>query len=81
MNIRAEESENPYALSDRERRLFLEACTWYKRYDDSNPDVGMGPGCFTIVDRVATRVKIDLTDTDRRWLEEEVKKREFRSSY
>ncbi len=35
-------------LTSNEIRLFRLALKWYKKYDDSNPDVGLGQqtGCF-----------------------------------
>lgn len=53
-------------LTEREKELILRGCEYVKAYDDSNPDVGFGPGPWTIVERLLKGVsfKVNKQDTE-----------------
>ena len=56
-----------------ELALFKEAVYWYSKYDDSNPDVGMGNPSGHFVDDVVRRTGITASADERRsvaaWLD------------
>jgi len=40
-------------MTDTEKLLFIEAIVWKKAYEDSNPNVGMGPSMKTIAQEIS----------------------------
>lgn len=54
-------------LTDREKQLFKCALTWYKRYDDSNPDVGFGPGSHALIETIEKGSEITLSQKDKEY--------------
>ena len=51
-------------MSPLEKKLFLEACYWYKACDDAEPCPGIGPSYQSIVLTVARRVGLVLSPED-----------------
>jgi len=60
-------------LTDREKRLFLAACKWYIKYDNSNPDVGFGPSADSIIEIIEKTAEITLTKEDIGYLGDQVR--------
>lgn len=52
-------------LTRREITIFREALSWYKRYNDSNPDVGMGPSRRMLLMDIEKNTDISLTNPER----------------
>lgn len=52
-------------LSNNEIILFKLALYWYKKYDESNPDVGMGNFDTTLLSDLEKQIGITLTPQDR----------------
>jgi len=44
-----------------ELRLFSESLRWRKRFEDSNPDVGMGPSYEILLHEICDSVGAELT--------------------
>jgi hypothetical protein len=53
-------------LTQREIRLFISAVYWRRQYDDSNPDVGMGPADWMLLEEIIKEVRIEVSDADRK---------------
>lgn len=47
-------------------RAVVAGVIYAKRYDDSNPDVGMGPSLETLLDRYLKLASLNLTPTEER---------------
>jgi hypothetical protein len=54
-------------LTHQEKQIFKCALRWYKAYDDSNPDVGMGPGYHSLVNTIAEGSQITLSEKDKEY--------------
>lgn len=62
-----------------EREVLLsEAVYWSKRYDDSNPDVGMGPTIDTLLDDVLRSTKLEVSEKERKNIVLSVSRRLYR---
>ena len=51
-------------LTAREIILFRVALKWYKNYDDSNPDVGMGSSKWGLLDNLKKQTGIEISEED-----------------
>ena len=51
-------------LTDREFEILVKACYWYKRYQDSHPDVGLGPSDLTLVRNVCNSLSFYVSPHD-----------------
>ena len=49
------------AMTAMEKALVLEAAYWLSCYEDSNPDVGIGPMNVTFIHRIIKKVGIPAT--------------------
>lgn len=43
------------AITTNEEALLVEALVWRKRYEDSNPDYGMGPSMASLLEGIVPR--------------------------
>lgn len=70
MNLRKDDSSEELhpkiqSLSKRELELFKIAFIWYKRYDNCNPDVGMGPSDSGLIDDLVSMCSFDINMEDK----------------
>jgi hypothetical protein len=54
------------SMTSRELEVWKAALHWLKRYDDSNPDVGMGPSMRSLLSDLEQQTGITLTDDERK---------------
>lgn len=47
------------------RKLLAEALYWKWKWNESNPEVGMGPSMSRLLDEILEATDIDLPDVDR----------------
>lgn len=52
-------------LTVNERKLLLIALRWRKGYEDSNPDVGMGPFNSMLLDWIIEEAGMQVSDSDK----------------
>ena len=54
--------------------VYVSALKWKKRYDDCNPDVGMGWSLNDLLEQVIDETYVDLTNEEKKQIIEKVSK-------
>lgn len=62
-------------MTNREFRLLVEAVIWRKRFEDSNPSIGIGPFFKTLIKEVAENADIEIDNSDIKLIELKMKDR------
>ena len=72
---RLKELLSGHSITPNEITLFVESLYWYKKYDDSNPDVGWGPSIDILIDRTIANTSIQINGIDRKQIHLQYKQR------